>query len=245
MQVFPFGLFASPDFCFKDASAGSLAAAEALNPQHSCFSGVLPGSAIPRGPQRLLSASIGCSVPESTYLQLPPPTSSTVVCEEYQASGTFRQVLDFKSPSHAPHPVPTQIFLSNSHPNEATRDGNEQEPFPPPPRWSPRPACGAGSKDGAACCFSALSCPLSQALKCEQCLPRRRLGASQRCSVYSVAAGAALCQPIASSCLASDLARSTQEPHSNRALPGQDGPFGIEIVLPAICSLRFLSEVLH
>lgn len=86
MQVFPFGLFASPDFCFKDASAGSLAAAEALNPQHSCFSGVLPGSAIPRGPQRLLSASIGCSVPESTYLQLPPPTSSTVVCEEYQAS---------------------------------------------------------------------------------------------------------------------------------------------------------------
>lgn len=156
---------------------------------------------------------------------------------------TIRQVLDCKPPSRAPHPVPTQIFPSSSHPNEVTRDGNEQEPLSPLPRWSLRPACGAGSKDGAACCFSALL--LSQALSREQCLPRRRLGASQRCSVYSVAAGAALCQPIASSCLASDLARSTQEPHSNRAFPGQDGPFGIEIILPAICFLCSLSEVLR
>lgn len=99
MQVFPFGLLASPDLCFKDASAGRLAAAVALNPQHACFSAVLPRSVIPRGPQQLLSASVGCSVPESTYLQLPPPTLSTVACKQYQASAPSGRSL---TASHLP-----------------------------------------------------------------------------------------------------------------------------------------------
>lgn len=73
---------------------------------------------------------MGGSVQEDTWLHPPPPTLSTAVCQQCQHLQTGRRL---KSPLRAPHPVPMEIFLPNSHPNEVSRDDNEAElPSPLP-----------------------------------------------------------------------------------------------------------------
>lgn len=81
----------------------------------------------------------------------------------------------------------------------------------------------------------------SRALEHEQRLPELPLGALRSGSVYRADAEAALRASPSSTAVSSDVARSTQGPHSPQTFPGQDSPFPIVIILPRINFLQFLS----
>lgn len=140
-------------------------------------------------------AGMGCSVTSVSH-----STFELSWAFRISGLGTHRQLLVFKSPFHALHPVPKQIFLLEAHPNKVSSEDKEQEPSPLSLESSPSPC----SRDGSSAWWCHCSQLQSQPLRPSSVVPSE---AAQLCNAALFTEqpqSCSLCWPILHICLPTD-----------------------------------------